>query len=70
MAWGLSAAHVDDRGHGVGAATGNTAVERQAAVRVVAGSAWDAGDAAWLLEALGLTASEGRAEEGTAAWPR
>lgn len=39
-----------------------TAGYRRRAVRFVAGSARDAGDAALILEALGLTASEGREE--------
>lgn len=57
---GVAAGHVDDRGYGSGAASVLTAVYRRRAVRFVAGSARDAGDAALILEALGLKAVEGR----------
>ena len=56
--WG--AGQVTDCGRTVGAAAGNTAEVRRRAVRYVAGAARDAGDAALLLEALGLSAVEGR----------
>lgn len=64
---GVGAGHVDDRGYGSGAAAGNTADARRRAVRFIASAAWDAGDAARILEALGLTAAEGQINEGTAA---
>jgi hypothetical protein len=57
---GLGAGHVDDRGYGSGAAAKLTAEYRRRATRFVLGSARDAGDAALLLEALGLAAVEGR----------
>jgi hypothetical protein len=56
----VGAGHVDDRGYGVGAGAKGSAVERRRAVRYVAGAARDAGDAALLLEALGLDPVEGR----------
>lgn len=59
---GVGAGHVDDRGYGSGAAAALTVEYRRKAVRFVAGSARDAGDAALILEALGLTALEGREE--------
>ena len=67
VARGVGAGHVDDRGYGTGAAAGNTVVERRLAVRAVAAAAWDAEDAARLLELLGLDAAEGKINEGTAA---
>ena len=63
---GVGAGHVDDRGHGVGASSGNSAVDRRRAVRFVAGAARDAGDAALLLAALGLDPAQGRDEETAA----
>lgn len=57
-AWG--AGQVTDGGWTVGVAAGSEPAVRAAAVRVVAGLARDAGDAALLLEALGLDAVEGR----------
>lgn len=59
---GVGAGHVDDRAYGVGAAAALTTAYRRRAVRFVAGSARDAEDAALLLQALGLDASEGREE--------
>jgi hypothetical protein len=62
--WG--AGQVTDAGRMVGAAVGNTAEVRRRAVRYVAGSARDAGDAALLLQALGLQAVEGKRTEQVA----
>lgn len=59
---GTGVGHVDDRGYGVGASWHGSAEERRRAVRYVAGSARDAGDAALLLSILGLEPSEGREE--------
>ena len=56
--WG--AGQVTDCGRTVGAAAGNTSSVRSAAVRAVCGQARDAGDAATILEQLGLRAVEGR----------
>lgn len=56
----INTGHVFDEGHTVGAAVGLGAEVRARAVRYIAGSARDAGDAALLLDALGLTAVEGR----------
>jgi hypothetical protein len=55
---GVRAGHVDDRGHGVGAAGGNTTEERRRAVRAVLASAADADDARLLLDMLGLDVAE------------
>jgi hypothetical protein len=51
----------------VGAAAELAVEQRRRAVRYVLSSARDAGDAALLLAALGLDASEGRGSEETAA---
>ena len=59
---GVGAGHVDDRGYGSGAAARLAVEQRRRAVRFVAGSARDAGDAALLLSILGLDALEGREE--------
>jgi hypothetical protein len=67
MAWGLDASNVSDNGHTVGAAVGNTPMERRRAVRVVAANAADAAECVMVLEALGLVAAEGRVEGGEAA---
>lgn len=56
--WG--AGQVTDAGRTVGAAAGNVPAVRSAAVRAVAGLARDAGDAALLLDALGLGPAEGK----------
>lgn len=56
---GVGAGHVDDRGHGIGAATGNRADERHRAVRAVASMSDSAEECAEFLAALGLQASEG-----------
>jgi len=57
---GVGAGHVDDRGYVVGAGAKGSVSERRRAARFVASSARDAGDAALLLEALGLAPAEGR----------
>jgi len=64
---GVGAGHVDDRGYGNGAGVKGSVVERRRAARYVASSARDAGDAAKLLQALGLTVDEGRSGTETAA---
>lgn len=58
--WG--AGQVTDCGRTVGAAAGNTGSVRSAAVRVVCGQARDAGDAAAILEQLGLDPAEATTE--------
>jgi hypothetical protein len=62
--WG--AGQVTDCGRTVGAASGNEPAVRAAAVRAVCGLARDAGDAALILEALGLDAVEGKRTEQVA----
>lgn len=62
---GVGAGHVDDRGYGSGAAAALAVEQRRRAARFVLGSARDAGDAALLLQALGLDLEEART--GTAA---
>ena len=56
---GSRAGDLDDRGYGVGAATGNAATERCRAVRQVASMSRDADDCAALLDQLGLSPVEG-----------
>jgi hypothetical protein len=63
-AWG--AGQVTDCGRTVGAAAGNTSSVRSAAVRVVCGQARDAGDAAAILDLLGLEPVEGKRTEQVA----
>lgn len=60
---GVAAGHVDDRGHGNGAAAGCTPEQRRRAVRAVAAGALDAVDCVRLLDQLGLDPSE--AKEGS-----
>ena len=60
---GSRAGDLDDRGYGVGAATGNAARERRDAVRQVASMSRDADDCARLLAVLGLSPAEGLAVE-------
>jgi len=62
----VGAGHVDDRGYVVGAGAKGSVSERRRAARFVASSARDAGDAALLLEALGLEAVEGKRTEQVA----
>lgn len=64
--YGLTTGHVHDEGLTVGAAVGNTSVERHRAVRVVAANATDAVECAMVLAALGLTAAEGKRTEEAA----
>lgn len=59
MAWGMEAAQVSDRGHGMTSVV-TTEEQRAAAVRTVARLARDAEDAAQLLDALGLSPEEAR----------
>lgn len=56
---GVGSGHVDDRGHGVGAATDLSMEQRRRAVRAVAALCRDAADCARLLDQLGLDAQEG-----------
>jgi hypothetical protein len=53
---------VDDRGYVVGAGAKGSVSERRRAARFVASSARDAGDAALLLDMLGLDPAEARTE--------
>jgi len=54
----VGSGHVDDRGYVVGAK--GSVSERRRAARFVASSARDAGDAARILEVLGLDPAEAR----------
>lgn len=59
MAWGLSAAHVDDEGHCAGSHWGNEAPERSRAARMVASLSVDAEECSRVLDMLGLNPAEG-----------
>lgn len=59
MAWGMSAAAMDDAALTAGAHRSHTEATRAAAVRAVASMSRDAGDCAVLLAQLGLDPAEG-----------